>query len=119
MILIHQLALQILMQLVEAQYFTQLISQECIHLISIHTPDSGFRLAIDYEDLEPYELNDSNIGVSGLEGDPAYPPIRNLLPPIDQGEIFNVMGSAFNKLDWHWWPSYSAIITRSKDGRGL
>ena len=74
---------------------------------------------IDYEDLEPfYELNDSNIGVSGLEGDPAYPPIRNLLPPIDQGEIFNVMGGAFNKLDWHWWPSYRAIITRSKDGRG-
>ena len=73
---------------------------------------------IDYEDLEPYfSLNDSMMGVSGLGGDPAYPPIENLMPPIPLEGVGEIMGKGFNKLGWHWWPSYSAIITRAKGSR--
>jgi choline dehydrogenase-like flavoprotein len=73
---------------------------------------------IDYQDLEPFfSLNDSMMGVSGLGGDPAYPPIDNLMPPIPLQGVGELMGKGFNKLGWHWWPSYSAIITRAKNGR--
>ncbi len=74
---------------------------------------------INYSDLEKfYNINDSQMGVSGLSGDPAYPEIDGMLPPIDMGEIAEIMGNGFNKLGWHWWPSYAAILTREKDGRG-
>ena len=37
---------------------------------------------IDYETLEPfYAENDRMTGVSGLAGDPAYPPKQSLMPP--------------------------------------
>ena len=73
---------------------------------------------ITYKDLEEfYELNDQIMGVSGLEGDPAYPNIPNLLPPIGIGQIGEILAKGFNKLKWHWWPSYSAILTRDKNGR--
>ena len=73
---------------------------------------------LQYKDLEQYyDLNDQIMGVSGLEGDPAYPDIKNLLPPIGLGAIAEIMGGGFNKLGWHWWPSYSAILTREKNGR--
>jgi len=68
---------------------------------------------ISYKELEPYyELNDSIMGVAGLEGDPAYPPIPNLLPPVPLGKVGERLAEGFNKLDWHWWPSYAAIATR-------
>lgn len=74
---------------------------------------------ISYEDLEPYyNLNDSIIGVSGLSGDPAYPPIGNLMPPVPIGLLGNEFAEGFNKLGWHWWPSYSAIATRDFKNRG-
>jgi len=67
---------------------------------------------ISYELLEPYyELNDKNIGVAGLSGDPAYPEISGLLPPIPLGTMGEVVANAMNRLGWHWWPSYSAINT--------
>ena len=79
----------------------------------------GFDWPIKYHDLEPfYNINDKQMGVSGLEGDPAYPEILGMLPPIDMGDIAQIMGQGFNKLGWHWWPSYAAILTREKDGRG-
>lgn len=79
----------------------------------------GYDWGFGYTDLEPfYNLNDQMMGVSGLSGDPAYPEITGMLPPIDIGPIGNILGNGFNKLGWHWWPSYSAIITREKDGRG-
>lgn len=81
--------------------------------------DVGSDWPFTYQDLEKYyNLNDLMMGVSGLEGDPAYPEIKNLLPPISLGSIAEVMGQGFNKLGWHWWPSYSAILTREKKGRG-
>ena len=73
---------------------------------------------IDYETLEPYyRENDRNIGVSGLDGDPAYPHKELPLPPIPMGEMGNVIGRAFNKLGWHWWPSDVAIISEAYEGR--
>lgn len=69
---------------------------------------------ISYRDLEPYfALNDKMMGVAGLEGDPAYPPITNLLPPVPMGKVGSFLGDGFNRLGWHWWPAYSAIATRS------
>ena len=42
---------------------------------------------IDYETLEPfYEENDRMMGVSGLEGDPAYPPKPSPMPPLPLGK---------------------------------
>jgi choline dehydrogenase-like flavoprotein len=74
---------------------------------------------IDYAQLEPFfTLNDQMMGVSGLEGDPAYPPIAGLLPPVPLGRMGETMGRGFNKLGWHWWPSYSAIATRNHGSRG-
>ncbi len=79
----------------------------------------GYDWPISYRELEKYyNINDKEMGVSGLEGDPAYPEITNLMPPVDIGLFGEIIGKGFNKLGWHWWPSYSAIITREKDGRG-
>lgn len=73
---------------------------------------------ITYKQLEPYfSLNHKMMGVSGLAGDPAYPPIDELLPPIPLGKMGEKIAGGFNKLGWHWWPSYSAIITRNMNGR--
>jgi choline dehydrogenase-like flavoprotein len=73
---------------------------------------------VDYARLEPFfALNDQMMGVSGLSGDPAYPPIERLLPPVPLGRMGETIGRGFNKLGWHWWPSYCAIITRPLAGR--
>lgn len=73
---------------------------------------------ISYRDLEPYyKLNDQMMGVSGLAGDPAYPPIENLLPPLPLGLGGERLAQGFNKLGWHWWPSYSAILSRNYKNR--
>lgn len=73
---------------------------------------------VNYEQLEPfYAENDRMMGVSGISGDPAYPPIEGLLPPLPLGRMGEVIGKGFNKLGWHWWPSYSAILTRPYKGR--
>jgi len=73
---------------------------------------------IDYRTLEPFfALNDRMMGVAGLGGDPAYPQIDNLMPPVPMGHLGETMGKGFNALGWHWWPSYSAIATRNYKGR--
>lgn len=72
---------------------------------------------ISYSDLEPfYDLNRKFTAISGLEGDPAYPEIINLLPPIPIGKTGLKLVKGFNSLNWHWWPSYSAIATRNFEG---
>ena len=74
---------------------------------------------IGYADLKPYfELNEHMMGVSGLVGDPANPEYRSLLPPIAMGPMGQAVARGFNKLGWHWWPSYAAINTRNHGGRG-
>ena len=73
---------------------------------------------VDYLQLEPFfSENDKMMGISGIADDTAYPPIDGLLPPIPLGQLGETMGKGFNKLGWHWWPSYSAIITRQYSGR--
>lgn len=69
---------------------------------------------ITYEVLEKYyNLNQENVAVAGLEGDPQYPPIKNLLPPVPLGKMGEALAEGFNKNGWHWWPAYSAIATRN------
>jgi choline dehydrogenase-like flavoprotein len=73
---------------------------------------------LDYWQLEPYyDLNARMMGVSGLGGDPAYPPKELPLPPLALGKLGTAMARGFNKLGWHWWPSDSAITTREYEGR--
>ncbi len=73
-----------------------------------------------YNDLEKYyNLNDKMVGVSGVAGDPAYPNIKNLLPPLDIGYSGALLAEAFNKLGWHWWPSYAAVRKSKKFSKGI
>ncbi len=73
---------------------------------------------LDYRRLEPwYDLNARMMGVSGLAGDPAYPPKELPLPPLALGRLGETMARGFNALGWHWWPSDSAITSREYEGR--
>lgn len=85
-----------------------------------HTLDGvGADWPIDYQTLEPfYNINDANIGVSGLAGNPAYPDYTPPLPPIPIGILGQTLAKGFNKLGWHWWPSDAAILSRDFEGRG-
>ncbi len=80
----------------------------------------GSNWLFDYEDLEKYyNLNDKMVGVSGMAGDPAYPKIGNLSSPLDIGYAGSLIAKAFNKLGWHWWPSYAAIKKSKKFDKGI
>jgi choline dehydrogenase-like flavoprotein len=73
---------------------------------------------IDYATLAPYyDLNDRMMGISGLAGDPAYPPKPALMRPVPLGRSGTRLANAFNDLGWHWWPSDSAVATEDYDGR--
>ena len=73
---------------------------------------------LSYAELEPYfEQNESMMGIAGLVGDPAYPDYKSLLPPVPLGPMGNHLAAAFNRLGWHWWPSYSAINTHRHHNR--
>lgn len=72
----------------------------------------------DYHDLDPfYKINDKMMGIAGCEGDPVYPSIKNLMKPVEIGPSGEKVAKAFNRLGWHWWPSYCAISTEKKNGR--
>jgi choline dehydrogenase-like flavoprotein len=73
---------------------------------------------LDYRTLAPYyDVNARMMGVSGLAGDPAYPPKEVPLPPLPLGKLGETLARGFNALGWHWWPSDSAIISRDYEGR--
>src|SRR5260221_8939435 len=73
---------------------------------------------IDYATLEPYFAeNDRMMGVSGLAGDPAYPPKQPPMPPLPLGKSGTRFGEAMSGLGWHWWPSDSTIATTDYEGR--
>ena len=73
---------------------------------------------IDYRRLEPYyDVNARMMGVSGLAGDPAYPPKEVPLPPVALGKLGETLAKGFNRLGWHWWPSDSAITSQEHEGR--
>lgn len=75
---------------------------------------------ISYADLEPwYDLNDRMTGISGLAGDPAYPPKPpREHPPLAMGAVGRRAARAFDALGWHWWPVDAAILTRPRGDRG-
>lgn len=74
---------------------------------------------LEYEELRPfYEQTDREFGVSGLEGNPAYPPGAGPpLPPlpVTRGGMRVARGHA--RLGWHWWPDYNAIPSIDYEGR--
>lgn len=75
---------------------------------------------ISYGDLAPfYDRSDSDVGISGLPGDPAYPPrpdaVRDPVP--GHGEYFNIVAEALEGLGVHWWPADNAVITRDREDR--
>ena len=74
---------------------------------------------INYWDLEPYyDMVDNTVGVSGVPGNPAYPPMKRHMMrshPLSQGA--RILARGYNKLGWHWWPTESARITEPHNGR--
>ncbi len=68
---------------------------------------------ISYEDLKPYHDEvDKFLGVSGLDGDPAYPEgLTYPMPPHPIGKVGRRAAAAANELGWHWWPGTNAIVT--------
>jgi choline dehydrogenase-like flavoprotein len=66
---------------------------------------------ISYNDLKPYHDEvDAFIGVSGVDGDPAYPDgLTYPLPPNPLGKAGVKAAEAANALGWHWWPGTNAI----------
>lgn len=90
-----------------------------LHISDFHTKTNdnvGEDWPFEYSELEPYyNINDVKMRVAGLKGDPSYPPIKNLLPPIRLGLSGEKMAKSFSKLGWHWWPSYSSVISNNKE----
>jgi len=73
---------------------------------------------IRYEDLAPYyELNDREMGASGLAGDPANIDQKPPLAPLPLWPSGQTLARGFNRLGWHWWPSGLAILSANYDGR--
>jgi choline dehydrogenase-like flavoprotein len=74
---------------------------------------------IGYDDLAPYyDRVDAFIGVSGLGGDPAYPPQDFPMPPHPLGPGGLKMAATMNRLGWHWWPGTQAIPSSSFKNMG-
>jgi choline dehydrogenase-like flavoprotein len=69
---------------------------------------------ISYDDLSPYyDEVDAFIGVSGVDGDTAYPEgLTYPLPPNPLGKAGIKAAEAANKLGWHWWPGTNAIASQ-------
>lgn len=74
---------------------------------------------ISYADLLPfYERTDREFGVSGLGGNPAYPPgAEPPLPPLPLGPGPMKIARALSRRGWHWWPDTNAILSAPYDGR--
>src|SRR5207247_7245649 len=70
---------------------------------------------IDYDELLPfYERMDREMFISGIAGDPAYPPgAAPPLPGLSIGKIGRKAAEGMNKLGWHWWPAAHAIPSQA------
>jgi choline dehydrogenase-like flavoprotein len=66
---------------------------------------------INYAELAPFYADiDNFIGVSGMEGDPAFPEgLIPPLPPMPLGKYGMKAAASMNALGWHWWPHANAI----------
>ena len=71
---------------------------------------------ISYFDLAEYfEINDQMMGVSGLAGDPAYPPrAEREFHPLPIGIGAQRIAQAYERLGYHWWPVDAAITNGQK-----
>ena len=74
---------------------------------------------LTYDELAPFfEETDRQFGVSGLGGNPAYPPGTDPpLPPLPIGRAGLHLARAHARLGWHWWPESNAILSAAYDGR--
>ena len=74
---------------------------------------------LQYEDLAPYyTMNEAEVGVAGLAGDPCGPERDPLpLPPAPLGRPGELLRDAYEKLGWYWWPTEQSIITTDYRGR--
>jgi choline dehydrogenase-like flavoprotein len=74
---------------------------------------------VTYDELRPfYDEVDRQFGVSGLGGDPAYPPADDPpLPPLPVGEAGLRVARAQDRLGWHWWPHPCSIASVPYEGR--
>lgn len=81
--------------------------------LSIRTLDGiGRDWPISYDNLVPfYELNEGMMHVSGTVGDPNFPEIKQLRPPVRLGETGRLVQGAFRNLGWHSNTSFAAINT--------
>lgn len=72
---------------------------------------------ISYEEMTPYHrMVDNIIAVSGLEGDPAYPPgLEYQQGPLPLGKAGLKAAEGMNHLGWHWWPGSQVIPTHRHD----
>jgi choline dehydrogenase-like flavoprotein len=68
---------------------------------------------LTYEELVPYyALNEREVGVAGLAGDPCGPPREPLpLPPAPVGRTGELLIDGAERLGWYWWPTEQAIAT--------
>jgi choline dehydrogenase-like flavoprotein len=69
---------------------------------------------LSYDELaDCYDAVEDAMGVSGLAGDPAYPPRSPYpLPAFPIGRMGAKFAEAMNRLGWHWWPGSNAIPSR-------
>jgi choline dehydrogenase-like flavoprotein len=74
---------------------------------------------LTYDELLPfYERTDRQFGVSGLGGDPAFPPGADPpLPPLPIGAGALMVARGHARLGWHWWPAANAILSAPWSGR--
>jgi choline dehydrogenase-like flavoprotein len=74
---------------------------------------------LTYGELSPYyDRVDRQFGVSGLGGNPIYPPGADPpLPPLPIGESGSRVARAHARLGWHWWPETNAILSAPYEGR--
>ena len=76
---------------------------------------------IDYDDLLPFfEINEKIVGLSGKVGDSFYPDLKKVFnSPVPLGVAGKKLANGFEKMKWHWWPSYAAINTDQNIGNRL
>ncbi len=71
-----------------------------------------------YEDLSPFlEEIEREVGVSGLGGNPAYPPkMAYPTPALPIGKVGNKAAECLDAMGWHWWPGTNAIPSLPYNG---